>query len=158
MTIGDGWPDLDSEVQVPGSRPRVQHEKKPKPPPEEKPWDAFPKHYRINGQTREVFGIDALAKALTRSRHTIYLWEKNKVIPVTNLRAPWRSGPKTIRQHQGTTAQFLGRRLYPRAFIEGMIELAREYELLDPVLGDFRPIPAEFIEKAHELWKESYPV
>jgi hypothetical protein len=107
-----------TEPDLPGSRPRRVHE--PPAEPEAPAWDAYPREYRdAGGVTREWFPISALAEALGRDRQTIYLWERNGWLPKPSVRSPRSDG-------------VVGHRLYTRAFIEGIVRIAREEDVMKP--------------------------
>lgn len=82
-------------------------------------WDSYPRKYMVRGKTVEFFPIGALAKALNRKVTTVRRWEQDGILPVTF----WRSPSTDVRGRQ---------RLYSRALIEAMIEIAREEGVLSP--------------------------
>lgn len=82
-------------------------------------WDAFPRKYLVRGRLVEFFPIGSVAKALNRKVTTVRRWEQDGKLPVTF----WRSPSHDPRGRQ---------RLYSRALIEAMIEIAREEGVLNP--------------------------
>jgi hypothetical protein len=100
-------------------------------------WDALPRKYTVRGKTVEFFTIGALAKALNRKTVTLRLWEANGTIPVSL----WRSPSEDYRGKQ---------RLYSRAIIEAMVEIAREEGVLDPKSRNIHN--SRFRERVYELF------
>ena len=142
------------QVPVPGSRPRVQHKKAEPAPPKEGPrWDAFPKVYRVDGKDMELFGVNALARALGRTTSTIKHWERKGWLPKTNLRLPMqlRSG---IKKHYVQGMDVRGRRLYTHAFIEGIVRLAEETGVIHP--GTYME-ETDFPQRARDLYYDTMP-
>ena len=120
------WPDFEDvidpdAVPVPGSRPRVQHEKKEPEPKAPQAWDAYPRTLLVNGVETELFNSSALCRALDIKNETLKYWERKGHLPKTNVRMPT---PRVRSGLYGTPVN--GRRLYTRAFIEGLIVIARE--------------------------------
>lgn len=148
------WPDVDPDA-IPGSRPRVEHK-----PPEPKhrpeiPWDAYPKTFRVNGQDMVLFDAPAIVRALgLTSVQTIYYWERKGWFPRTDIRAPRRSQHVFTTRH-GSKANLLGRRLYPQAFVEGCIAIARELDLIDKPGQTIEG--TGFSERVLDLWEETHP-
>lgn len=125
------WPDFDDVIDpdtipVPGSRPRVQHARKENVEPDPVQWDAHPKVYRVDGQDTELFHIGALAAALGRRPSVVKDWERRGWLPRTSLRLSTGVKRSNIRKPGVAGAPVKGRRLYTRAFIEGVISLATE--------------------------------
>lgn len=159
MTDTD-WPDfedvIDPEaVPVPGSRPRVKHvSKEVTTPPPTDAWDAHPKVYRVDGEDVELFGVHALATALGRTTSSIKHWEREGWLPRTNLRLPMnlRSGIRS--KDWVRNMEVGGRRLYTRAFIEGIKALAEEtgVDRLGVYVGE-----TEFPQRAFDLYAETMP-
>jgi hypothetical protein len=131
------WPEFDDvidpeAVPVPGSRPRVEHQSREKEPrrTEDDPWDAHPKVYRVDGREQELFGTAALGKALGRKAETMKHWEIKGWLPKTSLRLPRKTRSRA--DISPITGQPIpGRRLYTRAFIEGLVEIANKYGLIE---------------------------
>jgi len=112
---------LDLVPRAPGSRkPTIaarREQERTEPVPEVK-WDDKPKRYDVNGEEMEFFDIGALALALNRKSGTIRAWEAEGIIP-----------PAQFVKGKGTGK----RRLYTRAQIEGMRQIADEEGLLQPL-------------------------
>lgn len=85
---------------------------------EELRWDAKPRYYKVDGEMVEFFTVGHLAQALGKASVTIRLWERKGWLPPAEFRTPARGGVE-------------GQRLYTRAQIEGIIEIAREEGILD---------------------------
>lgn len=151
MSIEADWPEV--HVPVPGSRPRVEHVKKELKRTDDAPWDRYPKVLLVNGVTMELFDATAMAKALGRTLSTLYSWEEKGWFPATDIRAPRRS-QLTFTTSKGRTARMRGRRLYPRKFVEGCIQIINDLGLQHPgveIQG------TEFSERVFDLWEECYP-
>lgn len=144
--------DPDTEVRYyPGTR-EVVAPPPPAPEPEEeategKPlrWDKNDYHrrwYPLNGVSTEFFFTGAVAVALGRKPATIRLWERKGWIPPATYRTPAK----------GTRP---GKRLYTRAQIEGMIEIAQDVGLLDKglPLQQVTHRVAIFAERAKPLFR-----
>lgn len=92
---------------------------------QDEPWDARPwrKHIRLR-DGREVdldmFPIRALAKALNRNSVTIRRWIRLGHLPKAKYQTPPLAG----------TRGDAGRRLWTRAQIEGIVQIAKEEGLL----------------------------
>lgn len=159
MTDTD-WPEFDDvidpdDVPIPGSRPRVKHEKREpriKPPA---PWDAYPKVYRVDGRDTELFGSAALAQALDRKTETLKHWEIRGWLPKTNVRLPRKIawGEKDVSPLTGRPMP--GRRLYTRAFIEGIVDLANKYGLIET--PGVSPEGTDFPQEALDLYYRTMP-
>lgn len=100
-------------------------------------WDAYPRKYTVRGQTIEFFTIGAVAKALRRKATTIRRWENEGTIPLSL----WRSPSEDYHGKQ---------RLYSRAQIEAMIQIATEEGVLDPYGRNIRS--SRFRERVYELF------
>ena len=111
-----GWDDGGLEdphaAAVPGTRPRVQHAPKEEP---KTGWDAHPRTYRVNGEDTELFPISAFIEATGFSHSTIRNWEREGILPQPAMRSPRKDSDKVP-----------GHRLYSRAFIEGVVRIAKE--------------------------------
>lgn len=88
-------------------------------------WDESPVVRLFGGQAREFFTIGHLAAALDRSVVTIRAWEKRGVLPQTPYRTPPPKGPERPSTGLGGTSS-KGRRLWTRAQIEGVLQIAQE--------------------------------
>lgn len=156
------FPDFEDvidpdDVPVPGSRPRVQHEKKERAKPAPRPWDAHPRKLRVDGREMELFESKALCNALGINYEQLKHWERRGYLPKTNLRLPRKSrGPADVspqlRNHGG--GEIPGRRLYTRAFIEGCVRLAKEHGLDKP--GTV-PGSTGFPDAARDLYYDTMP-
>lgn len=122
-----GWDDEEyiepEEVEVPGSRPRVDHNKQPAQPiadsdvlPEG--WDRQPRVYRVNGVDTQLFDIESFMEATGLRYGTIRQWERHGVLPKPLMRSPRRDGVP-------------GHRLYSRAYIEGVARILVEEKISD---------------------------
>lgn len=89
------------------------------PAPIQERWDAHPRVYTVRGKTVEFFPIGALAKALGRQVSTVRRWEQDGILPVSL----WRSPSTDVRGRQ---------RLYSRAIVEAMVQIAQEEGVLNP--------------------------
>jgi len=126
----------------PGSRTPIQ------PPartlntrvPDENAWDANPKILKVGGEDREFFTVGQLGAALGgRKPVTIRKWERTGVIPKPTFRKP-SDDPRGQR------------RLYTRAQIEGMIQIAKEEGVL---VTHAKPLTStRFTERVVALFKE----
>lgn len=76
-----------------------------------------PKVYTVGGQDVDFFTVGQLAKALGRKPVTIRKWEADGIIPVT-----WYHTPSNDARGR--------RRLYTRTMVEGIIQIAKEEEIL----------------------------
>jgi len=145
------WPDFDdvidpADVPVPGTRPRVKHEKRePVEQPVEK-WDAFPKVYRVDGKDTELFGARALCLAVGLNNEQLKHWERRGWLPKTNVRMPRKVAWGARDTSPLTGGVIPGRRLYTRAFIEGMVRLVNA-----------TPPGSEFAEQALDLYHDTMP-
>ena len=117
-----GWDDVEDveadSIPVPGSRPRRQVNAAAVAEVQSRLWDAHPRVYRVNGKDTQLFAIGALAKALGRQVVTVRSWERRGWLPAPVLRSPGEGAM----QH----------RLYSRAFIEGVVRIATEENLMKP--------------------------
>jgi len=68
------------------------------------------------GRRFEVHYIGELAARLGKSSHTIRRWERQGILPPTPCEQPVRRGP--------------ARRLYPPAWIEGVVAIAEDEDLI----------------------------
>jgi hypothetical protein len=82
-------------------------------------WDAKPQIYKRKGVDTEFFTVGHLAAAMKREPLTIRQWERKGIIPKSTYQRAGRNGSQHGR-----------RRLYTRAQIEGMIQIASEEGLL----------------------------
>lgn len=157
--VETSWPDFDDvidpdSVEIPGSRPRVQHSPRERERPVEKPWDAHSKVYRVNGENLELFDISALSRALNRKADTLKHWEARGWLPKTALRIPRKArGGHDVSPLTGHPIP--GRRLYTRAFIEGIIALANKYSLVDTPGSS--PEGTDFVDDVYDLYLRTMP-
>jgi len=117
--IDDFFGDLHD---VPGKRKPVGRSKPKRPPPDQAPWDAKPRHYYMKGVKVEFFTIGQVARALNRSPRSIRAWERDEIIPPARFRAP---SPKRSKIKEA------GDRLWTRAQVEVMIRAAQEEGMID---------------------------
>src|SRR5213080_4557986 len=111
-----------SEEYYPGSKRRIDRTdtESSRPTPDPDAWDAKPRIYKgKNGQDTEFFTVGHLAVAMNRKPLTIRQWERKGIIPKAVYQRAGRGGSQHGR-----------RRLYTRAQIEGMIQIAAEEGLL----------------------------
>lgn len=128
----------------PGSKtPIKEYDDKKAPDPE--PADEFGRSrtFLVKGEPREFYGVGNLAAALNRKSVTIRKWESDGIIPNATFILPSEDS-------RGR------RRLYTRAQIEGLQEIAREEGLLEPnANGKWKAIEAtQFKDKALKLFRE----
>jgi hypothetical protein len=97
-------------------------------------WDSRPKTFNIQGVPSEFFEVGALASALNRKVVTLRLWERNGTIPKSMYRSPQNN------------------RLYTRAQIEGMREIARQEGLLETRTKSFAA--SNFTPRVIQLYKD----
>ena len=136
----DGFADLP----YPGGRPPAN---RPAPAPtEEAGWDDKPVVMLHRGAEREFFTIGHLAKALSRSTVTIRSWENKGVFP----RSPLSTPKSQVVPNFGSKP--VGRRLYTREQIEGVLEICRQCRVItDP---HQKPPSPEFTKRVTALFLE----
>lgn len=104
-------------------------------------WDLKPFIFTVRGKETEFFPIGALAKALgNRSANTLRAWEKEGILPKSVYVKP-SADPRGRR------------RMYTRAMVEGLVEIAREEGVLWPHKG-VRLGMTKFTQRALELFQE----
>ena len=121
------WEQEFADIQEPvpeffpgSSRPIIQHQQNKKPKAEPRrttEWDAVPRRYVVNGVEVDFFTVGQLAAALGRQAVTVRKWEREGVIPKAQFLAP-SDDPRGKR------------RLYTRAQVEGIIQIADEEGIL----------------------------
>jgi hypothetical protein len=112
-------PESEASQDYPGRRKPVNRPDKSKVEEDvTPPWDDRPLHLVHKGQVREWFTIRHLAKALGRKEVTIRSWEKKGRMPQT----PFRTAPP----RNSNLATAVGRRLWTREQIEGVVKIAEE--------------------------------
>lgn len=129
----------DEEETYPGSRHvrrGLQEEQEEEELDEEIPWDTDPVTYIVEGREREFFRLGALSIALKRSPITLRKWEEKGYLPSAPFRSP---GKKQ------------GDRMYSRAHIKGLQQLAQQEGLLGP-LKKPRIDQTRFPDRAHRLF------
>lgn len=86
-------------------------------------WDDKPFIFTVGGVEQEFFSIGQLGKALgNRSSNTLRAWERDGIIP----KSPYTKPSATP---QGK------RRMYTRAMVEGMVQIAKEEGVSFPHKG-----------------------
>jgi hypothetical protein len=122
-----GWDDADDiepdEVEVPGSRPRVDHNKRPAQPMADgdilpEGWDRQPRTYRVNGVDTQLFDMEAFMEATGLRYGTIRQWERHGVLPKPLMRSPRKD-------------KVAGHRLYSREYVEGVARILVEEKVSD---------------------------
>lgn len=131
--------------EFPGSRPPVNRQPEAPAPEPDILWDSHPLMRFVNGVEYEFFQVGALAEALGRQPVTIRSWETKGLLPGTPFRSamPSRSPLATL----GKTAK--GRRLYLRAQIEGILQIASEEGV---ILNNGGPPTPKFAERVYTLY------
>ena len=103
-------------------------------------WDKDPKIFTVRGKEMEFFSIGALGTALgNRSPNTLRAWEREGILPKSVFRKP-------------STDPRGARRMYSRAMVEGLIQIAKEEGVLWPHEG-LRLGQTQFTAKAMELFQ-----
>jgi hypothetical protein len=136
----------------PGSRPPINRQvDTPAPSDDGVLWDSHPLVRSIGGVEYEFFQVGSLAIALGRQPVTIRGWESKGLLPGTPFRSsmPSRSPLATL----GKTAK--GRRLYLRAQIEGIVQIAKEEGVIFPTASDKAgpPPTQKFAERVYTLYE-----
>ncbi|MFJ2113380.1 hypothetical protein ACIOEX_16090 [Streptomyces sp. NPDC087850] len=103
-------------------------------------WDSKPRVYRVGGDLQEFFSIGHLSMALNRQPVTIRKWERLGIIPAPTF---------VIR---GKTERG-NRRLYTRAQVEGMIQIAQEEGILHHEGEGIHISTTKFSERVIRLFK-----
>lgn len=151
----DAWPEVDPD-EIPGSRPRVVHATPEELPERDKPWDAVTRVWRINGVDVETVKVSALARALNRPVEAIKYWERKEWFPESDIRTPRQHQGRALRSNKtGAGGTVQGHRLYPRAFVAALVEVAKELDLLDQPGKTIEG--TDFSRRAFDLWEEHYP-
>lgn len=129
-------PDQVSDVSVPGTRPRVQHEEV-EAEPAVPAWAHTARIYRVGTQEVELYPISVLTEVTGLKYGTIRKWEREGTFPKARFRSPRRG-------------QVPGHRLYTRPFIEGVRDLLKS----EDVSESHRNIHAtNFVRRVHALFK-----
>lgn len=103
-------------------------------------WDAKPLTFNLGGVPTEFFTIGQLGMALgNRSANTLRAWEKEAILP----KSPYVKPSPDPRGR---------RRMYTRAMVEGLIQIAKEEGVLWPHKGT-RLSETQFRVKAAQLFK-----
>ncbi|MDJ0463159.1 hypothetical protein [Streptomyces sp. H27-C3] len=103
-------------------------------------WDSKPRVYRVGGELQEFFSIGHLSMALNRRPVTIRKWERLGIIPAPTF---------VIR---GKTERG-NRRLYTRAQVEGMVQIAQEEGILHHEGEGIHISATKFSERVIRLFK-----
>lgn len=123
----------------PGSKTPLPGEPtKEKTAPEKAAWDARPVVKVVKGQEVQFFTIGALCAALGRPPVTVRLWIRKGRLPAASYRMPDRNGIK-------------GRRLYTRAQIEAIIEVATRHGIIDNPRVDWSK-HSTFADDIRTIW------
>lgn len=102
-------------------------------------WDDKPNVFLVGGKEQEFFSIGQLGMALgNRSPNTMRAWERKGVIP----KSPYVKPSEDPRGR---------RRMYTRAMVEGLVQIARDEGVLFPDKGK-KLSDTAFSERAHELF------
>jgi hypothetical protein len=113
--------DLHDRVRdFPGKREPVN--RKQVEEPKHNAWDVGPRSYKVKGVDTEFFTVGHLALAVNRTPRTVRYWERERIIPPATFRAP--------KPNKGVLKQ-VGDRLYSRAQIEAIVQVAKEEGVLD---------------------------
>jgi hypothetical protein len=108
-------------------------------------WDAHPwvKHFKLDGREveLEMFPIGSLAKALRRDSVTLRAWIRKGWLPKAQFQT------KAVVGSRGNA----GRRLWTRAQIEGIVNIAKEEGLLKE--HPPRIQQTQFTERVMAAWK-----
>lgn len=104
-----------------------------------KTWDIKPRKYLYRGELTEFFTLGMLAQALNRKPGTIRKWEREYIIPKATL-IKGSNDPRGVR------------RLYTRAQVEGLIQIAKEVGIFNPAAKK-SVRDTEFTQKAVELFQ-----
>jgi hypothetical protein len=99
-------------------------------------WDRNPRVYKVGGENMEFFTVGQLALALHRRPVTIRKWEQLGKFPKATYRSP-------SEHTQGV------RRLYSRAQVEGVVQIAKAEGLFDSASV---PISPKFTERVVALF------
>lgn len=126
----------------PGSRQplpasEVKKKSKPKDPVT---WDARPVVKIVNNERTEFFTIGALAAALGRDVITVRRWQTKGLLPEARFRMPDKNGIR-------------GRRLYTRAQIEAILQVADAHGILQPVRVQWDKHPT-FADDVRRAWSQ----
>lgn len=102
-------------------------------------WDAKPNIFTMNGKEVEFFSIGQLGKALgNRSPNTLRAWEREGTLPKSPYVKP-SADPRGRR------------RMYTRAMVEGIVQIAKEEKVFWPQKG-LRISETQFTERVKELF------
>lgn len=130
-----------SEEYYPGSKRKIERSDDDTAADPSDGWDAKPRVYKKDGKDTEFFTVGHLAMAMNRKPLTIRQWERRGIIPKSTFQRAGRNGSQHGR-----------RRLYTRAQIEGMIQIAAEEGLLS---NDRREIAStNFKARVLKLFKD----
>ncbi|GAA2322080.1 hypothetical protein GCM10010149_89010 [Nonomuraea roseoviolacea subsp. roseoviolacea] len=108
--------------------------------------DVKPKLYTVDGRKLPFYGINGLAHVLGRKADTLRKWEEKGWLPVPSIEFPGKDAtdPKSIRYGK--------RRLYSRAQLLGLLQIAREEGILQK---HSKPIKeTNFPARAHKLFAD----
>lgn len=131
MKLSEFFPG--SKTRIP-STPTQAQEMTTTSSTKEDSWDSRVKTYNMQGIPTEFFEVGSLAKALNRQVVTVRLWERNGTIPKSMYRSPQNN------------------RLYTRAQIEGMRNIAQQEGLLDTRTKSFAA--SNFTPRVIQLYKD----
>jgi len=103
-------------------------------------WDAKPLKFLLRGKEMEFFTIGQVGRALgNRSPNTLRAWEREGILP----KSPY------VKPSQDPRGR---RRMYTRAMVEGLVDIARQEGVLWPDKG-IRLSDTRFAERAKELFE-----
>lgn len=128
----------------PGRKQPVNRPSQEQEPQDTDGWDKKPVVYIHGGVSREFFTIGHLADALGRSPVTIRSWESKGALPKSPYRSPRPRGETLPGKEKK------GRRLWTRAQIEGILEIART----EGVILNGNPPNKQFTLKVAALFRE----
>jgi MerR HTH family regulatory protein len=131
------WKDeLDSLLNG-APKPREVQERREA---ERNTWDEKPFKFLVRGVETEFFSIGQFSKALSRSPNTLRAWEREGTFPKSPFVKP-SADPRGRR------------RMYTRAMVEGVVQIARDEGVLFPHKG-IKLSDTRFQEKVLALFKQ----
>lgn len=131
------WKDELDSLLTGAPKPREVQERREA---ERNTWDDKPFTFVVRGVATEFFSIGQLSKALSRSPNTLRAWEREGMIPKSPFVKP-SADPRGRR------------RMYTRAMVEGMVQIAREEGVLFPHKG-VKLSETQFQKRVLELFQK----